>query len=258
MSPCSLSPFNLFLRILPLPDLTKLLALRNSYLLCIRLIPFLLPLSVFLLVTGALWGLIYAPTDFRQGDAYRIIFIHVPAAFSAEAIYMLLSAAAFIFLIWNIKLAYLITLAAAPLGLSMAFITLMTGSLWGKPTWGVFWVWDARLTSVLLLFIIYLVIINIQRALKPPDFAAKASCIVILLGLINIPIIKFSVNWWFTLHQPASLSLMRSPTMPASMWMPLVFMITAFNLFLLCLLLMRLRNEILQAEKQNRWWREWL
>ena len=147
---------------LPL-SLTKLLALRNCYRLSARLTPILLPVSIVLLIGGALWGLIYAPTDFRQGDAYRIIFIHVPAAFSAEAIYTFMSAAAFIFLIWRIKLAYLLTKAAAPLGLSMALITLVTGSLWGKPTWGVFWVWDARLTSVLLLFVIYLVIINVQK-----------------------------------------------------------------------------------------------
>lgn len=235
---------------LPL-SLTKLLALRNCYQLCERLRPILLPISIVALVCGALWGLIYAPTDFRQGDAYRIIFIHVPAAFSTEAIYMLMSAAAFIFLIWRIKLAYLVTRAAAPLGLSMAFITLMTGSLWGKPTWGVFWVWDARLTSVLLLFIIYLVIINIQKSLRPPDFAANASCVIILLGLVNIPIIKFSVNWWFTLHQPASLSVFRPPSMPPAMWMPLLFMIFAFNLYLLSLLLLRLSNEILSSEKRN-------
>lgn len=240
---------------LPL-SLTRLLALRNCYRLGTLLTPILLPISIGLLICGALWGLIYAPTDFRQGDSYRIIFIHVPAAFSAEAIYMFMSAAAFIFLIWRIKLAYLLTKAAAPLGLSMAFITLVTGSLWGKPTWGVFWVWDARLISVLLLFIIYLVIINIQKSLRPADFAAKASCVIILLGLINIPIIKFSVDWWFTLHQGASLSLFRPPSMPPSMWIPLLFMIFAFNLYLLTLLLIRLNNEILYSERRNRWWQE--
>lgn len=238
---------------LPL-SLTRLLALRNCYRFSARLTPILLPISIVLLIGGALWGLIYAPTDFRQGDAYRIIFIHVPAAFSSEAIYILISAAAFIFLIWRIKLAYLLTKAAAPLGLSMALITLVTGSLWGRPTWGVFWVWDARLTSVLLLFVIYLVIINIQKSLRPADFAAKASCIVILLGLINIPIIKFSVDWWFTLHQSASLSLFRPPSMPPSMWLPLLFMIFAFNLYLITLLLLRLNNEILYSEGRNRRW----
>lgn len=241
-----------------LHSLKRLLAPPNAYGFCDAAIPFLFPAAILLLVVGAAWGLIYAPTDFRQGDVYRIMFIHVPAAFSAESIYMLLSAGAFVFLIWNIKLAYLLTRAAAPLGLGMALITLVTGSLWAKPTWGAFWVWDARLSSVLLLFIIYLVIINIQRSLRPADLAAKASSITILIGLINIPIIKFSVDWWFTLHQPASLSLLRSPSMPPAMWLPLIFMMVAFSFFLLVALLMRLRNEILQAEAKNRWWRELL
>ena len=238
--------------------ITHFLALRNAYRLCDTLIPFLLPSSVLLLLIGALWGLIYAPPDFRQGEVYRIMFVHVPAAFSAESIYMLMSVGAFVYLVWNIKLAYLVTRAAAPLGLSMAFITLVSGSLWARPTWGTFWVWDARLTSVLLFFIMYMVIINIQSSLRPADLAAKASCITILLGLINIPIIKFSVDWWFTLHQTASLSLMRAPSMPPSMWLPLVFMIAAFNLFLLAVLLLRLRNEILRAETKNRWWQDLL
>ena len=228
---------------------------RGAYLFCRAVQKPTVILTVLLLTCGVVWSLFIAPPDARQGDVYRIMFVHVPAAFCAEGIYVFMSLAAGVYLIWNMKLAGFAVRAAAPLGLGMALITLGSGSIWGKPTWGAYWVWDARLTSVLLLAVLYMIIIYLHRSLNNSTAAARASSVVTLVGLINIPVIKFSVNWWFSLHQPASLTL-GGFSMPAVMWMPLLTMILAFNLFWLTVFFIRLGNEILISEGRAKWVQE--
>ena len=240
--------------LLPL-SLRRLATPRYAYTLIQTALPILSVLTVLVFFIGLSWALFLAPPDFRQGDVYRIMFVHVPAASCAENIYVLMAVAGGIYLVWNVKLANLFLRAAAPLGFSMAVITIVSGAIWGKPTWGAFWVWDARLTSMLVLAMLYLVIIYLHLAIQNPRAAARASCVLTIIGLINIPIIKFSVEWWFSLHQPASLTL-AGASMPPSMWSPLLFMILAFNLCWITLVCIRLSGEILTSEGHSKWARQ--
>lgn len=237
--------------LLPL-SLRELATPRRAFTLMQTALPILAIITVIAFFVGVSWALFLAPPDYRQGDVYRIMFVHVPAASCAENIYVLMAIAGGIYLVWNIKLAYLFLRAAAPLGFSMALITIVSGAIWGKPTWGAFWVWDARLTSMLVLGMLYLVIIYLHLAIQNTRAAARASCILTIIGLINIPIIKFSVEWWFSLHQPASLTL-TGASMPPSMWLPLLFMILAFNLFWITFTGIRLSGEILISERNSKW-----
>ena len=239
---------------LPL-SLRELATPRRAYTLIQAALPTMTVLTVLVFFIGLSWALFLAPPDFRQGDVYRIMFVHVPAASCAENIYVVMAIAGGIHLVWNVKLANLLLRAAAPIGLSMAIITIISGAIWGKPTWGAFWVWDARLTSMLVLAMLYLVIIYLHLAIQNSRASARASSVVTIIGLINIPIIKFSVEWWFSLHQPASLTL-AGASMPPSMWSPLLFMILAFNLCWLTLLFIRLSGEILTSEQNSKWARQ--
>ena len=209
-------------------------------------LPWLMALTAVLLAVGLYMSFFTAPADYQQGEAVRIMFIHVPAAWLSSFIYGAMTLSALGTLVWRHPLADAAQKAAAPLGAGFTFICLVTGSLWGKPMWGTWWVWDARLTSVLVLFIIYLGLIALWRAIEEPARAARATAILTLVGVVNLPIIKFSVDWWNTLHQTASVLRVGGPTLPASMLTPLLIMALGATFLFLTLHLMAIRNEILR------------
>ena len=209
-----------------------------------------------LLVVGVVWGLAFAPVDYQQGHSYRIMFIHVPAAFLAQSIYLMMAGAAAVFLIWRMKLADLAVQCAAPVGASITFLALATGALWGMPTWGTFWEWDARMTSTLVLFFLFVGMIALRSGLEYGPAAARACAILAIVGAVNIPIIKYSVEWWYSLHQTSSITLTEKPSMPASMWMPLLIMVVAYYGFFFTVWMMRIRTEILHRERRTGWVRD--
>ncbi|MCG8316203.1 MAG: heme ABC transporter permease [Pseudomonadales bacterium] len=221
-----------------------------------QLIPWFLGLTLITLVPGIVWGLGFAPIDEEQGHSYRIIFIHVPAASVAMGGYVMMAVASAIGLVWKMKMADMVAKAIAPVGASFAFLCLVTGSLWGKPTWGTWWVWDARLTSMLVLLFLYVGFIALQNAIENPSAAAKASGILAIVGVVNLPIIKYSVNWWNTLHQPATIKITESSTMDSSMLYPLLLSILGFYMFFAWLVLSSTRNEVLAREQRSRWVKE--
>ena len=214
--------------------------------------------SVLFLVVGLVMGLAYAPMDYQQGNSFRIMYVHVPSAFLAQSVYMMMAAAGVVMLVWKIKMADVVAQALAPIGAVMTFISLVTGAIWGMPTWGTWWMWDARLTSMLILFFLYLGVIALREALSPQEVAAKACALLAIVGVINIPIIKYSVDWWYTLHQPASIKLTEKPSMPASMYLPLLFMVMGFYALLGWSVLLRARSEVLRREAKSGWVRELL
>lgn len=221
-----------------------------------KLLPIFAWLALLCLGVGIVWALAFAPPDYQQGNSFRIMYLHVPAAILAQSCYMLMAIAGAIGLIWKMKVADMAAFAAAPIGASMAVLALATGAIWGKPTWGSWWVWDARLTSMLILLFLYLGVMALYAAMENPNTAAKAASILSLVGLVNIPIIKYSVEWWNTLHQPATFKLTEKPAMPIEMWLPLLVMVIGFYCFFAVSLMMRLRNEILRREKRASWVRE--
>jgi len=221
-----------------------------------RLIPWFMGSSLALLVAGTVWGLLFAPPERYQGDSYRIIFIHVPAAFLAESCYVMMAVAGAITLIWRMKLADVFIKSAAPVGTALCFLALFTGSVWGKPTWGTYWVWDARLTSMLILLFLYMGVIALRAAIEDTQTGARAVAVLCIVGVINIPIIKYSVDWWNTLHQTATFTLTHKPEMPASMYLPLLVMVIAFYLFFAWVVSVRMQNEILHRERRTRWVRD--
>ena len=207
--------------------------------------PWATGLAVVLLAVGLYLGLAVAPPDYQQGQTVRIIFVHVPAAWMAMACYSLMALASAIALIWKHPLADLSAKAAAPLGAGFTAIALVTGALWGQPMWGTWWVWDARLTSFLVLFFLYLGYMALWQAIDDPTRSARAAAILALVGFVNIPIIKFSVDWWNTLHQPASIVRMNGPAIDISILVPLLVMMAAFNVYFVALLLWRIKAEII-------------
>jgi len=216
-------------------------------------LPWLALLSTVLIVTGCVWGLAFAPADFRQGNSYRIMYIHVPAAFLALAGYYIMAIAGGVGLIWKMKLSFMVMRSAAPIGAVLTFVSLITGSIWGKPTWGTWWEWDARITSMLILFFLYLGMIALQQAFQARDAADKAGAVLALVGTVNIPIIYKSVDWWYTLHQPASIKFIGKSTIDPSMLHPLLVMVLGFYLFYALALLLYTRMEILRRESRTQW-----
>jgi heme exporter protein C len=210
-----------------------------------RLLPWLALASAALFALG-LFLSFTAPPDYQQGETVRIMYIHVPAAWLSTFIYAVMTLAALGTLVWRHPLADAAQKAAAPLGAGFTLVCLVTGSLWGKPMWGTYWVWDARLTSVLVLFIVYLGLIALWRAIDDPGRAARAAAILTLVGCVNLPIVKFSVDWWNTLHQPASVFRLGGPTIAPQLLWPLIVMALAFTLLFATLHLMAIRNEILR------------
>jgi len=211
------------------------------------ILPWCAAATALCLGAGLILALFVAPPDYQQGEAVRIMYVHVPAAYMASMIYALVALASAVALIWRHPLADIAAQEAAPLGAGFTLICLISGSLWGEPMWGTWWVWDARLTSVLVLFFLYLGYLALINAFDDPSRGAKAGAILALVGVVNLPIIKFSVDWWSTLHQPASIFRMGGPTIAASMLWPLGIMALGFTLFFVTLLLVRMRSRLLAA-----------
>jgi len=210
-----------------------------------RLLPWLTGLTALLLVAGLTLAAL-APDDYQQGATVKIMFVHVPNAWLSMFVWGVMSLSALGTLVWRHPLADVSAKAAAPIGAAFTFLALFTGSLWGRPMWGTYWEWDARLTSMLILFLMYLGLIALWRAVEDPSRAARAAAIFTLVGAINLPIIKFSVDWWNTLHQPASVIRAGGPSMPASFLIPLLVMAIGFSLLFITLHLAAMRNEILR------------
>jgi heme exporter protein C len=215
-------------------------------------------LGIFLILTviGLYWGLVIAPTDYQQGDSYRIMFVHVPAAWMSMFIYIVMAIYAIIHLVWNIKLSGIVVKVSAPIGAGFTIIALVTGSIWGKPMWGTWWVWDARLTAELILLFLYLGYIALYNAFDNYKVASKMSNILVLVGIVNIPIIHYSVKWWSTLHQGASVSVVKQSAIHIDMLIPLLIMAIAFKFFYGYLLLYISKYEILVREQNSRWVKE--
>lgn len=209
-----------------------------------------------LMAYGLVNGLAYAPMDFKQGNSFRIIYIHVPTSFVALSCYYMMAAMGAIFLIWRTKMAEIVLHCSATIGAAMSFLSLFTGAVWGKPTWGAWWVWDARVTSMLVLFFLYLGIVALSQAYEREDLGTKAASILALVGTVNIPIIYWSVDWWYALHQGATLKLTEDSKMAPEMLQPLLYMIAGVYCFYVFLLLVHSRAEILKREQRKQWVRE--
>jgi len=221
-----------------------------------RLIPWFAVSALALCVYGIYMGLFVAPTDYQQGESYRIIFIHVPAAWMSLFIYVVMAVSSAIGIIWRIRLADMIAAASAPVGAWFTFLALVTGSLWGKPMWGAYWVWDARLTSELILLFLYFGYMALQSSIEDQRMADKASGLLAIVGVVNIPIIHYSVEWWNTLHQGATVAKFDKPSMHIDMLIPLLVMAVAAKLFYAFVVLVRARNEVLYRDRNRRWVRE--
>lgn len=208
------------------------------------ILPFAIVIAAFCIATGLVWGLVFAPVDYQQGDTVRIMFIHVPSAMMAQGVYVGMAVSSAIALIWKHAVADMIAKASAPIGACFCFLTLLTGSLWGKPMWGTYWVWDARLTSVLIQFFLYVGYMALWQAFEEEAKAALAAAILALVGVVMVPIIRFSVDWWNTLHQGATLITADGPKVDNSMLWPLLLMIIGFMAYYLVVLIYRVRAEI--------------
>jgi heme exporter protein C len=226
---------------------------QRCYQLAGSLLPWVATVGILSFSLGTLWGLLFVPADYQQGDSFRIIYIHVPAAILSMAAYFTMALAAFIGLVWQIRMADMTVAAIAPVGAVLTFIALFTGAAWGKPMWGAWWVWDARLTAELVLLFLYLGVIALYNAFSDKVLAGRAAGIVAVVGVINLPIIHYSVEWWNTLHQGATITKLSKPSISTEMLWPLLVMIVAFSAFLAALSLMRFRNELLQRERHRPW-----
>ena len=211
------------------------------------LLPWFAGLSLLGLGVGLYLGLFVSPADYQQGESVRIMYVHVPSAWMALFVYTVMAVASAVALIWRHPLADLAAKASAPIGAGFTFLALITGSLWGKPMWGTFWVWDARLTSVLVLFFLYLGYMALINAFDDPQRGRRAAAVLALVGFVNVPIIKFSVDWWNTLHQPASVIRLDGPSIHPDMLWPLLAMAIGFKFYYASLLLLRIRSELLAA-----------
>ncbi len=216
-----------------------------------RLQKYILILFLVVLVIGLLEALVFSPEDYKQSDSVRIMYVHVPAAWISLGIFSIISILSFVILIFKNKNFSLITKSLAPSGFVFNIIALVTGSIWGKPTWGTWWAWDARITSMLLLAVFYLMFILSWRITDQNDKAIKVSSIIAILGLINVPIVKFSVDWWSTLHQPSSVNLLEETTIHSSMLLPLSLMTAAFALFSVLIFLMKYNTELIKIKNKG-------
>ena len=218
--------------------------------------PWMLALALILGAVAMYGGLVLAPPDYQQGDDYRIIFVHVPSAWMALFIYAVMAVSAFIALVWRIKLAEVVAMESAPIGAAFTLITLVTGSLWGIRMWGTWWTWDARLTSELVLLFLYLGVIGLYHAFEDRRQGARAAAFLALIGIINVPIVHFSVNWWNTLHQGSTVRLLGPSTMSGSMIWPLLTMMVATKCYYLASLFGRVRADLLALESGKDWVRQ--
>jgi heme exporter protein C len=232
----------------------KLGSPRLFYSMTDRYLPWLVWVTVFLMSIGLVWGLALTPPDYQMGENYRIAYIHVPTATLAMGCYAMMACFSAGYMIWNIKLADMIAKACAPIGATITAVALATGSLWGIPTWGTWWIWDARLTSTLIMLFLYTGIIALRSAFDSVDSGARACAVLSLVGVVNLPIIKYSVEWWQTLHQgSSSLSLSNTAANPPEIWLPAFFVGFGILGFFLIALILRTRNEILLRERRSQW-----
>lgn len=217
------------------------------------LIPWFSVLTLICLSYGIVAGLLFAPADYQQGDGFRIIYVHVPSAFLSMNIYVVMALSAACAMIWRIKLYFWFAKACAPIGACFTFLALVTGAIWGKPMWGTWWIWDARLTSELVLLFLYLGVMLLQNAIDDKERGYHASGLLAIVGLINIPIIHFSVEWWNTLHQGATLSKFAKPSIHPDMLWPLLAMIAGFFFYFLMLAFMKTRSQIIEDQQKKAW-----
>lgn len=219
-----------------------------------RFMPWLTAITVILLGVGLVWGLAFTPPDYQMGENYRIAYIHVPSASIAMGCYYMMACMAAAFLIWRIKMADMVAKACAPVGMTFTAAALFTGSVWGIPTWGTWWIWDARLTSTLILLFLFIGVMALRSAYDSRESGARASAVLTLVGVVNVPIIKYSVEWWNTLHQGASnLSLSNTAANPPEVWVPAIFVGIGLLGFYLIAIILRTRNEILVRERRTEW-----
>ena len=225
----------------------------HVYRLAARLTPWLGWPAALVILSGLYGGLVVAPPDYQQGDGFRIIYVHAPSAWLSLMIYTVMAAGAAVGLIWRMKVAHAIAAGCAPLGASFTVAALVTGSLWGRPMWGTYWEWDPRLTSELILLFLYLGYAGLRSAIDDPQRADRAAGLLAIVGVVNVPIIHYSVLWWNSLHQAPSVMKLAKPELPASMLVPLLLMLLGFTLLFGALLLVRLRAEILKRERNAAW-----
>ncbi len=221
-----------------------------------KILPWCARLAFAFLTIGITWALLFAPADYQQGDTFRIFYLHVPAAMLSMGIYLAMAIAALSSLVWQLKLADASAAAMAPIGATFTFIALVTGAAWGKPMWGTWWIWDARLTSELILLFLYLGVMALHNAFEDKTLAGKAAGILALVGVINLPIIKYSVEWWNTLHQGATVSKLGQPSMTADMFWPFLVCFIGFAFLVTALICLRFRTEILHRNSMRPWVRE--
>ncbi len=233
-------------------------SLQYSYRQAGRLLPWVLGSGLVLLAIGLYWGLYAAPPDYQQGEAYRIIYMHVPAAWLSLFAYVVMAAAGLGAVVWRVKLAEIVCAESAPIGASFTALALITGMLWGKPMWGAYWVWDARLTSELILLFLYFGVIALHSAIADPRKAARAAGLLSMIGAVNIPIIHYSVVWWNTLHQGATVTRFDAPAAHVTILLPLLFMAGVFMLLYFAMLLARVRGAIAVRSRDSRWFAELL
>jgi heme exporter protein C len=223
------------------------------YALAARLTPWFAWPAALLIVGGLYAGLVLAPPDYQQGEGYRIIYVHVPSAWMSLMVYVTMGVAAAVGLIWRMKIAHAVAASCAPIGASFTVAALVTGSLWGKPMWGTWWEWDPRLTSELILLFLYLGFMGLRAGFDDTQRADRSGALLAIVGMVNVPIIHYSVIWWNSLHQAPSVMRFGKPQMPASMLAPLLVLLLGFTLFFAAVLLVRVRAEILQRERAARW-----
>lgn len=218
-----------------------------------KLIPWLTKLTVVFLSVGIIWALLFVPADYQQGNSFRIFYLHVPSAILSMGIYVGMATAALSSIVWQIKLADASAAAMAPVGAVFTAIALITGAAWGRPTWGTWWIWDARLTSELILLFLYLGVIALHNAFEDKNLAGKAAGILALVGVVNIPIIKYSVEWWNTLHQGSTVSKLGAPSMSSSMYWPFLICFIGFICFVSLVICIRFRGEVLSRNAMRPW-----
>jgi heme exporter protein C len=218
-----------------------------------KIVPWLAWPAALMCLTGLVMALWFAPADYQQGEGYRIIFVHAPAAWLSVMIYTVMAVSAAVGMIWRINVCHALAASCAGVGASFTLVALVTGSLWGKPMWGTYWEWDPRLTSELLLLFLYLGYMGLRGAIDDPSRADRASAVLAIVGVVNVPIIHYSVLWWNSLHQAPSVMQMGKPTMPPSMYVPLLLMMLGLTLYFYAIMFVRARGEVLRRERNARW-----
>ena len=223
-----------------------------------RIYKYIFYFSLFVYIFSLVWGILFTQEDFVQGNSFRIIYLHVPASFLSQSIYAAMAISSVTYLIWRVKLSAYLILAMAPIGALVTFLALFSGSVWGIPTWGTWWQWDARITSTLILFIMYLGLISLHNSFSNHEKADKLLSWLVIVGFVNIPIIKKSVDWWSTLHQSASITLTDKPTIDPSMLYPLIGSIIGFFGIVICLIIISSKIQIFKREKTKSWIKDYV